>query len=404
MTKKDLAQKAINKPSPLGEDINLGEYSSDAEGTPYTPDPSSLTTQEKQRMLNVGVVLDDVRQRAATFLQMDHSVTHSSTNQDGLELLSTTQALKGYDWLKDYWWHAVAVDADKFTAYTELHPSNGYFIRALPNTKVIQPVQACLYLAHNKLAQRIHNLIIAEEGSELHIITGCTTAPMVASGLHIGVTEVYVKRGAKVTYTMIHNWSPQIVVRPRTAIIIEEDGIFLSNYICMSPVHSLQMYPKARCIGENAIARFSNILVAPSGSTMDVGSRIQLEAKGCRAESISHTITTGGTIFARGYISGSAPGVKGHLECQGLILCERGTIHAVPELEGQISGVDLSHEAAIGKIAEEQLQYLMARGLTHAEATAAIVRGFLNVDIEGLPPQLSNEVKKAIESSEQGLF
>ena len=404
MMQKNLAQKAINKPSLLGEDINLGDYSPDTEESPYTPDPGKLASQEKQRMLNVGVTPDDMSQRAATFLQMDHSVIHSSTNQDGLELLSTTQALKEYDWLENYWWCAVGVDTDKFTAYTELQRNNGYFIRALPRTKVIQPVQACLYLAHDNLAQKIHNLIIAEEDSELHIITGCTTAPMIASGLHIGVTEIYVKRGAKVTYTMIHNWSPQTRVRPRTAIIIEKDGIFLSNYICMSPVHSLQMYPKARCIGENATVRFNNILVAPAGSTMDVGSRTQLEAKGCRAESISHTITTGGTIIARGYISGSAPGVKGHLECQGLILCERGTIHAVPELEGQISGVDLSHEAAIGKIAEEQLQYLMARGLTHAEATAVIVRGFLNVDIEGLPPQLSNEVKKAIESSEQGLF
>jgi hypothetical protein len=129
-----------------------------------------------------------------------------------------------------------------------------------------------------------------------------------------------------------------------------------------------------------------------------------LEARGCRTESISHAITTGGTIIARGYISGSAPDVKGHLECQGLILSERGIIHAIPELEGQIAGVDLSHEAAIGKIAEEQLQYLMARGSTRAQATSAIVRGFLNVDIEGLPPQLDAQIKKAIESNEKGLL
>jgi len=404
MTRKSLAQKAITKPPLLGENVDLAAYSPDTQEKPYIPNPGNLTTQEKQCMFNVGVVLDDVGQRAATFIQMDHSVYHSSTNQDGLEVLSTAQALKKHDWLEDYWWHVVKVDADKFTAYTELHPNNGYFIRALSKTKVAQPVQSCLYLAHNNLAQKIHNIVIAEEDSELHIITGCTIAPMISSGLHIGVTEIYVKRGAKVTFTMIHNWSPQTVVRPRTGIIVEEGGIFLSNYICMKPVRSLQMYPEARCVGENAVARFNNILVAPAGSTLDVGARMQLEAKGCHAESISHAITTGGTIFARGYILGSAPDVKGHLECQGLILCERGTIHAIPELEGQVSGVDLSHEAAIGKIAEEQLQYLMARGLNRAEATTAIVHGFLNVDIEGLPPQLSAEIKKAIESSEKGLF
>jgi len=227
---------------------------------------------------------------------------------------------------------------------------------------------------------------------------------MISSGLHIGVTEIYVKRNARVTFTMIHNWSPQTTVRPRTGIIVEEGGVFMSNYICMKPVKSLQTYPKARCVGENAITRFNNILVATTGSILDVGSHTQLEARGCRTESISHVITTGGTIIARGYISGSAPDVKGHLECQGLILTERGTIHAIPELEGKIAGVDLSHEAAVGKIAEEQLQYLMARGSTRAQATAAIVRGFLNVDIEGLPPQLDAQIKKAIESSEKGLL
>ncbi len=404
MTKRDLAQKAINKPSPLGEDIDLQAYSPDTEESPYAPDLSKLATQEKQCMLNVGVTPDDMSQRAGTFIQMDHSVIHSSANRDGLELSSTAEALKKHDWLRDYWWHAVDVDADKFTAYTELQRYNGYFIRALPDSKVIQPVQTCLYLAHNNLAQKIHNIIIAEEGSELHIITGCTIAPMIASGLHIGVTEIYVKRDAKATFTMIHNWSPQVVVRPRTAIIIEEGGIFISNYICMKPARTLQMYPKARCVGENATVRFNNILVAPAGSTIDVGSRMQLEARDCRAESITRAITTGGIILARGYILGNAPDVKGHLECQGLILSERGTIHAIPELEGRVPEVDLSHEAAVGKIAEEQLEYLMARGLTRAEATAAIVRGFLNVDIEGLPAQLNAAIKKAVESSDKGFL
>jgi len=404
MTKKDLAKKAIKKPSSYGEDINLELYSTDAEERACTSDPSTLPPEEKQCMLDVGVAPDDMSRKSATFIQMDHSIIHSSTNQEGLELLSTTQALKEYGWLEDYWWHVVNVDTDKFTAYTELHQNNGYFIRALPKTKVKHPVQACLYLVHDNLAQKIHNLIIAEEGSELHIITGCTTSPTISSGLHIGVTEIYVKRNARVTFTMIHNWSPQTIVRPRTGIIVEEGGVFMSNYICMKPVKSLQTYPKARCVGENAITRFNNILVAATGSILDVGSHIQLEARGCRTESISHAITTGGTIIARGYISGSAPDVKGHLECQGLILTERGTIHAIPELEGQIAGVDLSHEAAVGKIAEEQLQYLMARGSTRAQATAAIVRGFLNVDIEGLPPQLDAQIKKAIESSEKGFL
>ena len=318
--------------------------------------------------------------------------------------MGITQALETHNWLEDYWWRAVSVDADKFTAHAELYPNNGYFIRTLPGVKAIYPVQACLYLAHRNLAQSVHNIVIAEENSELHIITGCTSRPIEASGLHIGVSEFYVRRGARVTFTMIHNWSPEVAVRPRSGTIIEEDGVFLSNFVCMKPVRSLQMYPVARCVGENSIVRFSTVLVAPPGSNLDTGSRALLDARGSRAEVISRTITTGGAIIARGHIAGNAPDVKGHLECRGLILSEQGMIHAVPELKGELPGVDLSHEAAIGKIAEEEVEYLMARGLTRDEATAAIVRGFLRVDIEGLPPELAAELRQAVETSEKELL
>jgi len=193
-------------------------------------------------------------------------------------------------------------------------------------------------------------------------------------------------------------------VRPRTGVIIEQDALFLSNYVIMKPVRSLQTNPIARCVGENATTRFNSILVAAPGSTLDVGSRVLLNTRGSRTEIISRAITTGGTIFARGYIEGNAPEVKGHLECRGLILEGKGIIHAVPELKGTLAGIDLYHEAAVGKIAEEEVEYLMARGLTRDEATATIVRGFLKVDIEGLPTMLSAELHRAIEASQEEIM
>jgi hypothetical protein len=185
---------------------------------------------------------------------------------------------------------------------------------------------------------------------------------------------------------------------------VEEDGLFLSNYVLLKPVRSLQMYPAAWCVGKNATARFNSILVATPGSEMDVGSKVFLNAEGARTEIISRAITTGGNITARGYIEGNAPEVKGHLECRGLILDGGGVIYAVPELRGAVAGIDLSHEAAVGKIAEEEVEYLMARGLNRAEATATIVRGFLRVDIEGLPPVLSAEIERAVKASEQDVM
>jgi Fe-S cluster assembly scaffold protein SufB len=400
-TYKDKAQAAANKPAALGEDIDLNTYLNSAEEQPYQDDPSQLPAKAKEQMLEAGVILDDVSQRSGTYIQMDNAPVHASVRQEGVEVMAVSQALEKYDWMADYWWQAVAVDTDKYTANVELGQFDGYFIRALPGYKTTFPVQACLYLSKARLAQKVHNVIIAEEDSELHIITGCTMASREDPGLHMGVSEFYIKRGAKVTFTMIHSWNPETAVRPRTGTIIEENGLFLSNYVLMKPVRSLQMYPAARCVGENATVRYNSILVAAIGSSLDVGSRALLNAKRARTEVVSRAITTGGNIIARGYIEGNAPEVKGHLECRGLILQNEGTIHAIPELKGTLAGIDLSHEAAVGKIAEEEVEYLMARGLTRAEATATIVRGFIRVDIEGLPPLLSAELQRAIEASEK---
>lgn len=400
-TNKDKARAAADKQARFGEDINLDKYERAAEDIPYQDDLSQIPHEAKQQMLQTGVTVDEAAQRSGTIIQMDHSVIHSMSRQSDIEVMSTSKALEKYDWLHDYYWKAVPVDADKYTSHVELNPGNGYFIRAMPGSKTLFPVQACLYIGKKNLAQSVHNIVIAEEGSELHIITGCTTSPREEAAIHLGVSEFYIKKGAKISFTMIHNWSPEIAVRPRTGIIIEDDGVYLSNYVIMKPVKSLQTNPIARCIGKNTVSRFSSVIIAPPGSNIDVGSQVILDGEGSRTEIISRTITTGGNIIARGYIEGNAPEVKGHLECRGLILKGEGTIHAIPELKGNLAGIDLYHEAAVGKIAEEEVEYLMMRGLTRDEATATIVRGFLHVDIEGLPPELSQQIRDTIEIAEQ---
>jgi len=403
-TYKDKAKEASDKAAAFGEDIDLSTYINSAEEQAYQDDPSKLPARTKEKMLEVGVVLDKTNQRSGTFIQADNTPIHSSVIQEGIEVMAISQALEKYDWLQDYWWQAVAVDADKYTANVELNQNDGYFVRVLPGYKIIYPFQACLYLTKARLAQNVHNIIIAEEDSELHIITGCTTALGEETGLHLGVSEFYIKRGAKITSTMIHNWNPEIAVRPRSAAIVEENGLFLSNYVLMKPIHSLQMNPSARCVGENAVVRYNSILIATPGSSLDVGSQAILDAKGAKAEIISRAITTGGNIVSRGYIEGNAPEVKGHLECRGLILEGEGMIHAIPELKGNLADIDLSHEAAVGKIAQEEIAYLMARGLTQTEATATIVRGFLRVDVEGLPPLLDEEIERAVQNSEKDIM
>jgi Fe-S cluster assembly scaffold protein SufB len=396
------AQAAKEKRALFGPDVKLEEYTLEAPS--YKPKPlDEINEVDRERLLNAGVDITGA-ERSGSFIQVDKSVIHAAPTQEGIEVQSTREALETYDWLEEYLWKLVQVDADKYTASAELNFQDGYFIRALPGAKTMFPVQACLYLKAASISQNVHNIIIAEEGSELHIITGCATDSPELSGLHIGISEFYVKKNAKITFSMIHNWAENIEVRPRSGIRIEEGGVFLNNYVCLHPVKSLQLFPSAFLEGRGATARFNSVLFAPPGSNMDVGSRAVLSAPETRCEMIARAITTGGEITSRGLLVGEVAGIKAHLECRGMILKGGGRIYAIPELDGKVEGVDMSHEAAVGKIARDEVEYLMARGLAEEQAVATIVRGFMHVDIEGLPPVLKDQIDHAIELSEQSLM
>ena len=314
------------------------------------------------------------------------------------------QAIEKYDWVKDYMWNAVPVDTDKYTAKTALGEPGGYFIRSLPNTKEVFPIQACMFIGDEKVAQTAHNIIIAEENSELHIITGCSTGDDVQSAMHVGVSEFYLKKGAKITFTMVHNWAEQVEVRPRTGVILNDDTTYISNYILTSPVNTIQTYPTAYCRGENSKVVFQSILGGQKDSILDAGSRAILTGKNSSAEMITRAVSKDESqIYTRGHLAGKSPDVRGHLECMGLVLSDDSLIYSVPELEGSSTDLELSHEAAVGKIAEEEVLYLMSRGLTEEEAASMIVKGFLSMDIAGLPPELAAETKKMIDQSIQGM-
>jgi len=401
---KEKAKKAKDKKGAIGPDINLDEFDQAPVPHSYLADEDlcDLPQEEQQRLIMSGLDVTK-KERGATYFQKDTSVIHCQTQQEGIEVTPIKKALEQYDWIKDYYWNLVAVDTDKYTAAAELGLHDGYVIRALPGSKSIYPIQACLYLDKDGLQQNVHNLIIAEEDSELHIITGCATSPHLKRGAHVGISEFFVKKNAKLSFTMIHNWAEEMIVRPRSVAQVEEGGLFINNYICMKPVRSLQMYPTTHLVGRDAVARFYSIIVGSPGSEYDLGGRIFLKHPGNRAEIVARAISNGGKIIARGHLIGEVPEIKAHLECRGLIL-NGGLIHAVPELEGLVDGVEMSHEAAVGKIAQEEITYLMSRGLTEDEATSTIVRGFLSVDIPGLPPQLKAEIDRAIEESDKDVM
>jgi hypothetical protein len=400
---KEKALRARTKPATLGPDLNLETFERNSEPWPFCP-ISSLPEDVSKQSLTVGVKPDEMG-RAGTYFQIDHSVVFQGVKEmfEGkVEIMSTKEAMEKYGWLEDYWWKLVAPDADKYTAMAELKWDLGYFIRILEGEKVTLPLQSCLFISKNNLNQNVHNIIIAEPNSDAQLITGCTIHPNVNRGLHVGVSEFYVKDGAKLTFTMIHNWTQDFHVRPRTAVLVEDDATFVNNYVCLKPVKSLQMYPVAYCKGSNSRVIFNSIIYGSKKGHIDIGSKVVLQSAGSRGEVVTRAIATDeAKIYTRGLLVGEHVDSRAHLECRGLLLSDRALIHAIPELVGKVRGTDLSHEAAVGKIAEDQIQYLMARGFSESEAESLIVRGFMDTSIFGLPETLDKEIKSMVEASTQ---
>jgi len=357
-----------------------------------------LSESDIQRLQKVGYDSSGTVPRAGTFLTKDHELVSSETKEKGLEIIPLKTALEKYPWVEDLVFGLVSKEKDNYTREVAQRTPVGYFIRAFPGAKITIPVQSCFFIKTARFSQMVHNIIVAEPNSELHIITGCTTASYIKQGSHLGVTEFYVKENARLSYTMIHDWAPQVRVFPRSVAMIESGGVFISNYIALTSAEMVQMYPLAT-VKRRGIVRFNSIIYAPQGAHFDLGAAAKLVEPEARGEIISRVVSDGGEVTARGYLEGGAANTRGHMECSGLLLQDGGFIHAVPELRGSFPSTNLSHEAAVGKIADEEIHYLMTRGLDEDAAISLIVRGFLDVRLKGLPLKLQHTIDTMIEKA-----
>ena len=344
---------------------------------------------------------DPLIDHAGSFLVEDHKITEAVPHTDALEVMPLALALERYPWLRERYFKLIDKEQDRYTREAADAGPTGFFIRVFAEKKVLLPVQSCFLLRTPGLRQAVHNLVVAEKGAELHLVNGCTTARYTDMGTHIGVTEYYVGENAKVTTSMIHHWGDDVEVYPRSAAHVEKGGHFVSNYVAMTRVGRIEMYPSA-ILESDATATFNSVVYAPAGAWLDIGARAILRGSHAAADIVSRAVSDGGYVMTRGHILGETSGCRGHMECNGLLLKESGVIHAIPELEGRSPDISLSHEASVGMISREELAYLMASGLDEEIARSLIIQGFLEVPLADLPPFLQKTVSALVTQARRG--
>ena len=401
---KQKALEALDKKAMYGKDIDLSLFEEPDE-TESIDELLKLPQEIQEAAVASGIDPTEAN-RSGSFMQLNHTVIYKNiqkTYDNQLEIMDINDAIAKYPEVREkYWWQAVPVDQDKYTAFSELQPAHGYFIRVFKGQKVDKPVQSCLMLQENARFQNVHNIIILEDGAEAQVITGCSLTPNVKKGLHLGISEFFIGKEAKLTFTMIHNWAQEFHVRPRSAAVVDDNGVFINNYVLLKPVHSIQSFPTATLIGEKSTASFNSILYGLSNSDIDIGSRIILEGKDSSGHAVSRAIVKDNAkIYARGALESIQDNSKAHLDCRGILMSPNGMMYAVPELISWAPGSYLSHEAAIGPIAEEEVEYLMSRGLNKDEAISLITRGFMDVKILGLPKMLEDYISEMIVATQK---
>lgn len=347
---------------------------------------------------------DPKSKKAASYILNDSQVYEQAAFEgfkDKLVILDINQAITAYPWVKEYMWTLVNKNKDEYTKKVFENMDGGYFIWIKKGANITLPLQTCLMVSSGN-EQKVYNMIFVEEDADVKIVSGCTSEHQ-GSAMHIGVTEYFLKENSKLNFTMVHHWNELTTVKPRSAAVVEKDAHFTSNYVCLNPVKEIQMYPVAYCKGENSRTSFNSLIYSAGNSLMDTGFKVQLDGKDSKGEVISRTISAEkGKIISRGILEGNIVS-KAHLECKGLLIGKEAVLHAIPELLSHTDEADLSHEAAVGKIADKEITYLMSRGMTEEEAVSLIIRGFMDVGIFHLPENLQKQIQGLMDQVTLGL-
>ena len=341
--------------------------------------------------------------------QYESEVVYGSLKEDlaekGVIFTDTDSALKDHpEIFREYFATVIPAADNKFAALNSAVWSGGSFIYVPPGVHIDFPLQAYFRINSENMGQFERTLIIVDEGASAHYVEGCTAPTWSADSLHSAVVEIVVKRGGRFRYTTIQNWANNVynLVTKRAmaygdALMEWVDGNLGSKITMKYPAIYL-MEPGAR--GETLSIAFAN-----EGQHQDAGAKMVHCASDTSSRVISKSISKGG---GRSSYRGLAKVVKGakncktNVVCDALILDPESRSDTYPYIEVEEDDVVIEHEASVSKIAEEQLFYLMSRGLTEAEASAMIVTGFIEPLVKELPMEYAVEMNRLIELQMEG--
>ncbi|MEV4276729.1 Fe-S cluster assembly protein SufB [Actinoplanes xinjiangensis] len=362
-----------------------------------TYDKLGIPEAEKQRLV------------AGVAAQYESEVVYHAIREDleqqGVLFLDTDTALREHEELfKEYFGTVIPVGDNKFAALNTATWSGGSFIYVPKGVHVDIPLQAYFRINTENMGQFERTLIIADEGSYIHYVEGCTAPIYSSDSLHSAVVEIVVKKNARVRYTTIQNWSNNVynLVTKRATC---EEGATMEWVDGNIGSKVTMKYPAVYMTGPHAKGEVLSIAMAGEGQHQDSGAKMVHAAPHTSSTIISKSIARGGGRTSyRGLVQvleGSSHS-KSTVKCDALLVDTISRSDTYPYVDIREDDVNMGHEATVSKVSEDQLFYLMSRGLTEDEAMAMIVRGFIEPIAKELPMEYALELNRLIELQMEG--
>jgi Fe-S cluster assembly protein SufB len=328
-----------------------------------------------------------------------HSVLEHLEKQ-GVIFLSIEEGLRQYpEIFREHFGTVIPIEDNKFAALNSAVWSGGSFVYIPKGVKVDLPLQAYFRLNVANIGQFERSLIIADEGAQVHYVEGCTAPKYTTNSFHSGVIEIIVKRGARVRYTTIQNWSTNVynLVTQRAKVFQDATMEWVDSNLGSKVT---MKYPSCYLLEPGARGEILSMAFAGAGQVQDAGGKVIHFAPNTSSKITSKSISkNGGRASYRGLLKvyPGAKGTKSNVVCDALLLDPNSRSDTYPTIEVDEQDVSIGHEATVSRVGEEQLFYLMSRGLTEADATTMVVSGFIEPLVKELPMEYAVEMNRLIQ-------
>ena len=363
----------------------------------------------KQTYEKLGIPEAERKYLAGVTAQYESEVVFHRNREDlerqGVIFCDMDTALREYpELVKQYWGKVIPPNDNKFSALNTAVWSGGSFIYVPPGVNVEMPLQAYFRINAENMGQFERTLIIADEGSQVHYIEGCSAPVYTTDSLHSAVVEIVVKPSARVTYTTIQNWSNNVYNLVTKRARVEAEGHM--EWIDGNIGSRLTMkYPAVYMVGPKASGEVLSVAYAGPGQHQDAGAKMVHAAPETTSKIVSKSISKdGGRTSYRGLVrvEDDAYGCRSHVQCDALILDDESISDTFPYMEVGSGDAVVGHEATVSRVADEQLFYLMSRGLSQEQAMGMVVNGFIEPITRTLPMEYAVEWSRLIELQMEG--